>query len=407
MTNKPYMLVLTSTFPRWKCDSTPPFVFELTKRLNENFRVTVITPHCPGALEKEVLDGVEVVRFKYFIERFEKLCGHGGILPTLRKCPLYWLVVPFLFIFNFMAVLKVICRERPDIIHAHWIIPQGFVASIIKKIYKIPYLATAHGGDIFGLKGFFLKPFKLFVLKNASKISVVSSAIKNEILANLDSKLKIEVISMGVDSEYFSSAKRDISLKKEYQISSYFLLFVGRLAEKKGVRYLIEAMLAVTTVFPETKLLIVGTGTLDQELKTLTKQLHLENNIVFAGQISNLDLPRYYATADVFIGPSVIATSGDREGLPVTFMEAMSCGCVPIVTDLEGNTDLVQDNITGFLVRQKDSEAMAKKIIELLSNPSLMTNMKNESRKKIVSQFDWKTIADKYEAILTSALDKC
>ena len=83
---KKKVLVFTSTFPRWKNDTIPPFVYELSKRLTSDFDITVLTPNFPGAKKDEIVDGMKIHRFRYFpIEKFEKFASHEGILPTLKK----------------------------------------------------------------------------------------------------------------------------------------------------------------------------------------------------------------------------------------------------------------------------------------------------------------------------------
>lgn len=396
---KKKLLVITSSFPKWSGDDTIPFVYELSKRLVEDFEVTVLAPHCPNSKRKEKFDNIEVYRFRYFFERFEKLACAGGILPVLRRNKLYYFVIPFFLLGLFWALIKQVRKDRPDIIHAHWIIPQGLMAALIKKIYKIPYVVTAHGSDVFGLKGKWFNSIKLVALKNASKITVVSSAIKNEIIKKIDSNLKIEVVSMGVDAEYFTPDKKDNTIRNSYSINGgVFLLFVGRLSPEKGLNYLLNAMPDIIGKFPKTKLLIIGEGTLKQEMQELAGRLNLENNVIFLGQISNKELPKYYASADIFINSSL------REGLPVTVMEAMSCRCIPVVTDLEGNIDLIKDNITGFFVEQKNQRAISQKIIELMSNPSLVVTVKSHIREEIISRFDWKIITNKYKNVLIQAL---
>lgn len=400
---KKKLLVLTSTFPRWANDDIVPFVCELSKRLTSDFDVSVLMSGYPRANAFEVIDGVKVYRFRYFFRKFEKLAGSGGILPTLQKNKFYYLVIPFFILGNFFALRKLVKKHRPDIIHAHWVIPQGFIAALIKKIYKVPFLVTAHGGDVFGLRGKFITAIKRFVLKNADKITVVSSAIKNEILIKIQSGLEIAVISMGVDSEHFRPDKRDESIKIQYKIDGTFLLFVGRLTEKKGVRYLIKAMPAVIKKFPKTKLLIVGTGTLEEQLKSITRRLNLQNNVIFTGQIPNSKLSAYYATADIFIGPSIIAKSGDTEGLGLTFVEAAMSGLVSIATNVGGISDVIEDNITGFLTEQKNSSQLSEKIIYLLENPDEHRTISEATREKVTEQFDWKIIATSYSKLLSSA----
>lgn len=396
MKNKKTLIVFASTFPRWKNDTLPPFVYELSKRLTFDFDVHVLAPSFPGAKDFEVMDKMKVHRFHYFFRKYEKLAGSGGILPTLKKNPLFYFQVPFFMLGEYFALKRLVKKINPNIIHAHWTIPQGWIASLIKKKSGVPYIVTTHGGDIFSLQGKLLTSMKKETLKNAKSITVVSNAIKKEILEKIDSNLKIEVIPMGVDSKLFNPNKRDLSIKKKFGIDGPFLLFVGRLTEKKGVKYLIEAMPEVIKEFPKAKLMIIGTGELENQLKELTISLNLEKSIIFLGAIQNKELPKYYATADIFIGPSVITKKGDREGLPVTLMEAMSSGRIIIATDLEGNRDIIQDSKNGFLIKQNNSEDIAEKILYLLKNKNLFDEIQSKSRKSIINKFDWEIIVKRY-----------
>lgn len=404
MTVKKKVLVFASTFPRWQGDTIVPFVYELSKRLADELDISVLTPNYPGAKADEIMDGMNIHRFRYFLRKHEKLAGSAGILPMLKKNKWYYLIVPFFMVSGFFALIKQIKKNRPDIIHAHWIIPQGLIAALVKKLYGVPFLVTSHGGDIFALQGKLSLKIRRATLKNADKITVVSSAIKREILTKIVSNSTIEVVSMGVDSDRFNPNKKDNSIKEKYGIEGPFLLFVGRLVEKKGVRYLIESMPEIVKEFPKTKLLIIGKGTLEKELKDLNKKLGLGGNVFFTGEIANFELPKYYATADIFIGPSIIAEGGDREGLPVTFMEAMSCGAIIVTTDLEGNKDLILNNHSGFIISQRSTKHISDKVLELLKNRSLMSRIRNQARERIIRQFDWQTISDRYTEILRNMI---
>ncbi len=390
MKDKKRLLVFASTFPRWKNDTLPPFVYELSKRLTDTFDVSVLVPSYPGAKDFEVMDKMKVYRFHYFFKRYEKLAGSGGILPTLKKNPLFFFQVPFFLSGEYFALKKAIQEIKPDVIHAHWIIPQGWIASKIKKKFDVPYVVTSHGSDILGLKGFM--SIKKTTLEDAKKITVVSNYLKKKIIGTIDSSLKnkIEIIPMGIDTKLFNPNKRDLSIKERYKIDGPFLLFVGRLSPEKGIKYLIEAMPEVIKEFPTTKLLIIGTGTLEKELKEQVKNLKLDKNIIFIGVIQNQKLPKYYATADLFVCPSL------REGLGLTFAEAGLCGCNLIGSNVGGISEIINKN-NGLLTKEKDSEDISEKIIKLIKNP-----IRNKIRiqKELIDKFDWNIISKKYKEIL-------
>ncbi len=393
---KPKLLVVTSTFPRWQDDTDPPFVYELSRRLTDTFDITVHTPHYPGAKTKEVMEGTKVHRFRYFFTPFEKLAGSIGILPTLRSNKLYYGLIPFFLFFQFFSLLLLVRKVRPDIIHAHWIIPQGFMAALVKRISGVPVVVTAHGADIFGLQGTLFKAIKRYTLKKVSMVTVVSEALINALAEIIPPDIQPQIIPMGVDSTIFSPEKKNDLIRKKYAISGPFLLYVGRLTEKKGVRYLIDAIPGVLQKIPDAKLLIVGSGELEEELKEQVISLGLSGQIQFAGSVPNRDLPEYYAAADIFIGPSIAAKSGDTEGFGLTFVEAAMSGCLVVASDIGGIRDIIQENETGFLVDPLDTRLLADKIRYALQHEEQLNQMREKSRHRCVEKYDWKVIAARY-----------
>ncbi|MCX7697837.1 MAG: glycosyltransferase [Candidatus Goldbacteria bacterium] len=378
------VLVLTSTFPRWKDDTLPPFVYELSKRLAEYFDITVLAPSYPGAKDFEIMDGMKVYRFHYFLRPFEKLAGSGGILPVLKTKPLYYLVVPFFLLGEYLAARKIVKEIKPDIIHAHWIIPQGLIAYFIKKKYNVPYVVTSHGSDLMGIKNF--NSIKNIILKNAKNITVVSNFLKEEV-KKINLNLKADVIPMGVDSELFNPNKKDLNIKKKYKIEGIFLLYVGRLAPEKGVEKIIELMPSILSKYNNIKLILIGEGVLKDKLLKKVKELKIVNNVIFIKWINNRELPKYYATADYFICLS------EREGMPISYIEALACGTPIIVNNLPVCHELVGKN-RGYILKNNVKEQI---LLYLLKNKKIN---KMRLHNYIKRNYDWKNITNKYLRIL-------
>jgi glycosyltransferase involved in cell wall biosynthesis len=392
------ILVLASTFPRWSNDTTPPFVLELEKRLATEFEIHVLAPHYKGARKKETMEGLTVHRFQYFWPASQQgLCYDGGILPNLKRNKFLYVQAFTLIFFEFFAAARLVRKEKIHIVHAHWIIPQGIIAYLIHKIYHTPYIVTTHGGDIYGLNNKIILAMKKMILENAKSITVVSNAIKEEIHKKINPSLKVEVISMGVDAKLFNPDKFDESLKKKYKINGPFLLFVGRLAEKKGVQYLLKALPTIIKVFPKTVLVVIGEGTLKYELVELAKELNISKNVIFTGSINNSDLPKYYATADIFIGPSIQLNDGDTEGLGLTFVEALLSGCIPIGTNVGGISDVIQNEKTGILIDERNPKSIANSVMRLLKENKLIKSIKKNSREMTIKKFDWPVIKLAYK----------
>ena len=397
------ILVFTTTFPTFlEKDGTPPFVYELSKRLAQkgDLNIVVLTPFRRGAKIFEEREKLRIYRFKY---GFTSLC-EGGILPNLKKNKFLFSQVPFLLFFAFANLARIVKKEKIDIIHAHWIIPQGFLAVLYKKIFRkksLKIICTSHGGDIFGLQSSLMKKIKKWTLNNIDVLTVVSNAIKGEVKKlKVRENLPIEVIPMGVDEKLFNPNKRNPKIKEKYNIKSPFLLFVGRLVEKKGVKYLIDAMPEVIQKYPETKLLIVGSGSLENELKNQVKNLNLEKNIIFTGAIPNNELPRYYATADIFIGPSIVAESGDAEGFGLVFAEALMSKTCVISSNLKTISDIVKNEITGLQVNVKNKEEFSNTMITLIGNKEKREKLAENGCNFVKNNFSWDIITDKYYKLL-------
>jgi len=402
---KPKLLVLTSTFPRWKNDTDPPFVYDLSSRLSDYFYVCVHAPHYPGAKAKESMDGINVHRFRYFFSPFEKLAGSTGMLPTLRRNRLYYGLVPFFMTAQFFSLLLLMRRFKPDVIHAHWLVPQGFWAIVVKKFFDVPVVVTAHGADIFGLQHWLFLNMKQYTITSADAVTVVSKVLSERIVEIDPSVNHPAIIPMGVDPKVFNPATADKGIRKRYGINGHLLLYVGRLTEKKGVRYLIDAMPTVLRSHSQAKLLIVGNGELGGDLRIQVKRLALDRQVLFAGSIPNLDLPAYYATADLFVGPSIHAKGGDAEGFGLTFVEAAMSGCLVIGTTTGGIKDIIQENETGFLVPEKNVEALAAKIIYALGHEREVTTLKKTCRNRCIEKYSWKVITKQYEAVFMQCID--
>lgn len=396
---KENILVFTSTFPIFlKGDGTPPFVYELSKRLaeREDFRFVVLTPFRRKTKVFKEKEGLKIYRFRY---GFTSLCD-GAILPNLKKNKFLYFQIPFFIIAAFLNLGKLVKKEKIDIIHAHWIIPQGFIAVVYKKIFRkksLKIICTSHGGDIFGLQNPLMKKFKRWTLNNIDKLMVVSNAIKEEVRKlNIRKDLPIEVIPMGVDINAFNPNRYDKKIKEKYDIKGPFLLFVGRLVENKGVKYLIDAMPEVIQKYPKTKLLIVGSGPLEETLKNQVKKLNLERNIIFTSALPNNELPEYYATADIFIGPSVVAKSGSAEGFGLVFVEALMSKTCVISSDLKAISDIVKNKETGIQVDVKNLRIFARQIIELIDNAKERERLAENGYKFVKNNFSWDTITNKY-----------
>jgi len=390
------VLVLTSTFPRWENDTEPAFVFELSRRLCSFFDVTVLSPRTPGSQKQENMGGLKVIRFPYFLNRFENLAmSGGGILNKLKSNPLYYLLIPFFLLGQLMSLVCLLRRERFDLIHAHWLIPQGFIAvlGIMFSGKKTPLICTSHGGDLFALKGKWLQRIKRWVMDRSVALTVVSQAMKKTVVDMGVVADKVEVIPMGVDLKGLFTPDPCVQRKIDE------LIFVGRLVEKKGVHFLLEAMPIVLKKHPNVRLTLAGSGPMEQELRQQTQILCLSDRVTFLGAVSQAKLPELYRMATLAVFPFIVAKSGDQEGFGLVQVEAMGCECPVIAGDLPAIHDIIVHEKTGLIVESGNAQALADAIIRMLDDPDLRFRLARNGRERVVARFDWEIIAQKYAGV--------
>ena len=393
------VLVLASTFPRWANDTEPPFVFNLSRRLAGSFDVTVLAPHAPGSKRIEEMDGLTVRRFRYFWPAGLQRLAYGGMLPNLKRNRWLWAQVPFFLLAEFFAARSIVRRENIDVIHVHWLVPQGVVGALLSKFTGKPLVVTAHGADVYGANGDIKNKLKRWALRRSARVTAVSQDLADAIDRLMGEDVLVEVISMGVDTERFRPATDPSELRRSSG-EGPIILFVGRLAEKKGVRYLLEAMPAVLTEAPDATLVIVGDGPLRAELEAQARALAISDNVRFEGAKRPDDLPAYYHAADVFAGPSIVAEGGDTESFGLVFAEAMACGCPVIASSVGGIGDLVRDNETGLLVPQKNPQALALAVRRVLADDTLHARLRRGGLAHIEGNYTQTAIASRYAQLL-------
>lgn len=388
--NKKRLLVTGSTLPRWENDTEPRFILDYAKAMMKYYDVTVLAPLAPNAKKEEVLEGVKVIRYSYFpVKKWETLCYPGAIVPRIKEKKIRILLVPFLFASLYFKLLQI--HSQFDIIHAHWLIPQGIVQSFIKT----PYMVTGHGGDVTSLNKGIMKRLKGRCICNAFAVTAVSKPFEDVIQKNWPNG-KTSVISMGCDTTGFSPDYR----KEQFfsQGEKKVVLFVGRLAEKKGVTYLIEAMKKV-----DAKLVIVGKGPLEQEL--MKQAEGLEDKVTFLGAKTHEELKFIYASADLFVAPSVTSKDGDQEGFGLVIIEAMASGLPVCASRSGGIVDIVKQGHNGLLSEERDVEQLADNINNILLNKDLYCKMR-EKAIMTAKQFDYTVIAAKYKDLIEKYMNE-
>lgn len=403
------IIVTASTYPRWADDGVPMFIHDqlvFLKRNYPNMEITLLTPHHIGAKNHEKSEFGEIFRFKYFLPiRFQCL-AYPAIMPNLKKNRFLYLQIPFFLLFEFIALFYLVIKRKPDFIYSHWFIPQGIVGGFVGMLTKTRHVYTSHSSDVMiAGKLPLVGPFIVrFITKRAHKITVVSKRSYNKLKYFFSDKQwneikdKVCIIPMGVDTGLFYESR--VSNTRQKEMSGYagrnILLFIGRIVEKKGIKYILEALKDYKNKDPSVLLVVAGDGPDINELKRTTNRLQLDNHVNFIGYTmgnSKIDL---FRICDVVLLPSIITDEGDAEGFPVVLMEALAAGKICVATDVSGADDVIENEINGFLIKQKSAEAILNALLHIqeLSQKERDKIADNAIRKSKI--FNWDNIVKRH-----------
>lgn len=351
------LLVITSTFPAFEGDGTPAFVSDLAKYEARHFETLVLTPRVPRAPALEHGgDGLRIERFPYFPERWETLAS-GAIIENVRTSWANLIQVPALLGAEALAVRRAVRRFRPHVVHAHWIVPQGLVATAAAR--DVPLVVTTLGGDIYALRGRFWDPAHRWVLRRAVAVTTMNREMRARLLELGAPPDRTHVLTPGADIEGIRAAADGVDTVPGR------ILVVGRLVEKKGIHALLEAVRQLRT--RPWSLDVIGDGPWRKRLEASAEGLPVR----FLGQLGRQDVGRAMRAADVVVVPSVPAASGDQDGVPYVLLEAMAAGSAIVGSRLPGIDEAVEDGHTGVLVPPGNPAELARAIDRVLSDDTL------------------------------------
>ncbi|WP_022881559.1 glycosyltransferase [Gryllotalpicola ginsengisoli] len=383
------LLVLASTYPARADDGTPRFVQDLARAEAEGFETLVVVPRVKGARRDDRDGAVRVRRYAYFPRRFETLAD-GAIIENLRARRSDWLQVLPLFAAQFFAVRRAVREFRPDVVHAHWIIPQGVIARLAAR--GVPMLLSSHGADLYALNAGPLRALKRWVVRAAGAITVMNADMRERMLALGAAESAVRIEPMGA---YLP----ELPPRESAGEGPVQLVFLGRLVEKKGVHVLLEALRALPA--DAYRLTVAGDGPMRAELERLAAGLPVE----FAGTVGRAEVARLYANADVVVVPSVPAASGDRDGLPVSLLEAMSAGSAIVASDVAGVNEAVADGQTALLVPPADASALADALRRVIADGELRRRL-GEAAAERSAWFTVDAVGERYRAILAALVPR-
>lgn len=384
-----------------------------TKKVNEyptleQIRVCIVIPTkfpTVGGFEKLVYDLVTALSKKTMVQvvctglNLEKgIYSNVKVYPILKTLDIRYIGFLMSTFLNFIFFYNFIRREKPHVIHAHPSFPSGFI-SLPAKLLDIPIICTSHGGDIqvnwdigYGARqNKVISKLVRLTLKNSSLHTVLNKSMIKDAIESGSHPSKIKVVYNGINLDNIPSfGGTNILQRYEITEDDFIVLFLGRFHPKKCPDDLIIAFPEVVKKVHNARLIFAGKGEEEIKLKEMVAELNLNNNVIFAGFVSEDEKWDLLKRCDVFVLPSAV------EGHPITVIEAAACSKPVIATDVRPFPEIIKDGETGLLVPLHAPDDLANAIIELALDGDKRREMGKAARKDVEERFDINKIADEY-----------
>jgi rhamnosyl/mannosyltransferase len=339
-------------------------------QVKQGLEVTVLVTNNSFRSVLQNINGVQVVK--------------AGRLATIASTPLS-LSLPLL-----------LRQQRPDIAHLHFPYPVGELSYLL--FGRASHMVITYHSDIVRQKTLllFYRPFLWQVLRRADRIIATSPNYIESSPYLRPLKHKCRVVPLSIEIERFLDADPSQVQQIRAMYGSPLILFVGKLRYYKGLHYLLRAMPEIPG-----KLLIIGEGPMESDLRQLIISLNLSGKVFFLGEVSDEELPAYYHACDVFVLPA----SERSEAFGTVQIEAMASGLPVVCTELGTGTSFVNvHGKTGLVVPARDSAVLATAILSLLGDEQLRQEMGRNARERALQEFSLQTMVDRitklYEEIM-------
>lgn len=364
------------------------------KRPEDN--IVILAPHDRTAARHEWIGPIEVFRFRYFVPERLQALAYPAILPNIKANPLLALEVPPFLWSEYRAARRLVRERGIDLVYAHWVMPQGVVASALKAVTGVPYVLHNHSSDlsIFERFGGLGRGLARRVIAGAAAMFCVNRDQKAYADAMAPAAAdRIRVLPMGVQPDA-------LPLGDAKPASSFGTL--SRLSRKKGLDLLIEATRRIAATEPGISLAIAGDGEERERLQALAAG----TDVRFPGFLTGAGKRRFFDEAKVFVFPAVAAGS-DVEGLPVALLEAL-CAGKPVVASRDTNIAMLPewDRIKGdvaFVEDPRDIPALAEAMRSLLHLSDPEAAARAGRLRSVMQRYRWDRLIDEYLAVIDSA----
>ena len=397
--------MVTSSYPRFSGDAVATFMEPIAAGVaGLGHRVHVVAPWTPMWQRGVSNGGVDFHLFRYAPTRGLNSFGYAaGLRADVRLRLSAVAVAPLALAAGWRCARMVARATQSAIVHAHWVIPGGVIGAAIAG--PRPLVISLHGSDVFVAERHRLVALAArMAFSRAAWVTACSADLRDRAVQLGAAPDRISVVPYGVDTARFSPAsgsRRDARARLGIAADAPLVFAVGRLVEKKGFRYLVEAASILARDLPGLRIVIAGEGDLAASLRQQAAALGVADRVMLIGVVAHQEVPALLAAADVAVAPSVRDDAGNVDGLPNTVLEIMASG-TPLVTTMAGGIGAVAtDGETARMVPERDAAALASAIAALLHQPEAAGAMGHRARETVRAVYSWDRVACAFDDIYT------
>lgn len=306
---------------------------------------------------------------------------------------------------------EIIPLVKPDVLHAHSPSLNAIAALRAGKRFGIPVVyevrafwedaAVDHGTSTEnGLRYRLTRALETYALKQADAVTTICEGLRKDIVARGVPADKVTVIPNAVDIEKFSmGGTPDLELKEKLGLAGSRLIgFIGSFYAYEGLDVLLRAVPKLVARMPDLRVLLVGGGPQDAQLRQMAKDLNIADKVVFTGRVPHDQVNKYYDLLDVLVYPRLSMRLTDLV-TPLKPLEAMAQGRILAASDVGGHLELIADGKTGVLFRADDPDSLADKVGALLAAPDTWPQLRQAGRHYVETERNWKVSVGRYPAI--------
>jgi len=380
------IVVITHNYIRRQGDLTALYLHRLSSGLvQKGLDLTVVCPHAPGLLREDTIDGVKIKRFGYAFSGIKPIVYTGNMHQEVAgSLAAKFVFISFLWSFYRFA-LKTCRAEKADLIWANWWTPPGMIAARIASKLRLPLVISSHGTDISLLgKGGLISRVSRYVYARTAKATVVSSFLKQKLIENVSAIApeNVMVIPMPVGMEHFPKTPPP---DNEIPV----LLSVARYTKQKRLDDIIAAAAKVRSEGIPLKIIMVGEGPLENDLKELAQNSAPADTVEFIPLVAQQKLAEFYRQADAVI------LSSEGEGFGLVLVEAGLTGRPVIGARSGGITDIVIDGQNGLLFEVGNVDQLAGCIKTMMTDREKRAALGEAGYKRAMQDFSTPVLVDR------------